>query len=766
MPRSRWWLVPALLCLFVFSAPAAAPPAKDTVPAPEAQLQEGKDTIEITGVAAPRWKLVYGKATYVPKEWHPLLAQASGHRAWYAYGSWLRLLDTQKGTVLGRWQFSYPIVKLAPEDGRVTVETEFRDAYRADLPIYHLSERLDPAAPKLTPLTAENLMQFRQGENEVYSAFFPKGVDLKYVKPEELKAALPGLEEQMRRDPLSPWYRLYYWKALEDIQDKRAATVIPGVAPSTAGTNYSELLAASALLTRWGNHYAASLYFEAGYRDFLARNEDPRLLTTVLNRLIVYNPLRYDQTLPAAEQQAVIERIYRLAPYGEFSFAAWDELAKRAAKEGRPTDAALWQVRARRAEAASPVWNFRFLSRTDRSLMSEVAALLALIACFLVFGAHYSQQHRAELAAKQPRPGFFGRLSFFNVKYWTRGQRFGFVLLAVLFWLLVGYGRTRTATILRSAEAPLATFSGSLAGARTRDYFASLPASPERDLLIAVSDQHSGEAAKAEVEYRLLPQFAESWNNLGALLAATGKSEDAKQAYEHALQVKPGFPEALHNLGRPVKDEWIQVHDQYLPNQPILAVPTGAQFRTAFSGSREFRIKQTLKGPLGEGEGLLKLLGGIEDTPGPLLEIPTGTGADVVYLLLLLASLALLVRRPRTVSRPGGKISAVFEMLFPGTNPRWGLLGGLATLTWLYLVIQAVLIYMFNTPYVLEGIAFPNTVRVYGVPADGMAMLVALGPSKLVAYGLPALLFLVNLGIVVGQRRSGMRPTSMAATGR
>src|SRR5205814_1760114 len=84
----------------------------------------------------------------------------------------------------------------------------------------------------------------------------------------------------------------------------------------------------------------------------------------------------------------------------------------------------------------------------------------------------------------------------------------------------------------------------------------------ERDLLLAIAYQRNGQEQEAMKIYESLPQFAESWNNLGVLLKSSGDSEGSRRAFEQALQRKPGFPEAEWNLGKPARGEWVQFHAQ------------------------------------------------------------------------------------------------------------------------------------------------------------------------------------------------------------
>ncbi|MGQ9604501.1 MAG: tetratricopeptide repeat protein [bacterium] len=77
------------------------------------------------------------------------------------------------------------------------------------------------------------------------------------------------------------------------------------------------------------------------------------------------------------------------------------------------------------------------------------------------------------------------------------------------------------------------------------------------DAYYSLADTHyeQGEIEKAEHYYRkallLDPNNASAWINLGLQVYETrGEMDLAQDCYENALQVKPGFSVALHNLGR------------------------------------------------------------------------------------------------------------------------------------------------------------------------------------------------------------------------
>ena len=49
------------------------------------------------------------------------------------------------------------------------------------------------------------------------------------------------------------------------------------------------------------------------------------------------------------------------------------------------------------------------------------------------------------------------------------------------------------------------------------------------------------------------PDFEKTWNNLGLTLVKMGKYREAVEAYDKALEIKPGYKGAKENRGKAVK---------------------------------------------------------------------------------------------------------------------------------------------------------------------------------------------------------------------
>ena len=150
---------------------------------------------------------------------------------------------------------------------------------------------------------------------------------------------------------------------------------------------------------------------------------------------------------------------------------------------------------------------------------------------------------------------------------------------------------------------PVSIGGGSYAGpANIAALESRLRASPERNLMVALALQQDGQRDKAAGLYRTLPQFPESWNNLGVILKDTGKDDEARAAFERALQLDPGLAEAALNLGRPPSNFWTELHQKYVPDRPMLTPPRGERLERALMGGSPARLYlRALAGPFSGG---------------------------------------------------------------------------------------------------------------------------------------------------------------------
>jgi hypothetical protein len=127
----------------------------------------------------------------------------------------------------------------------------------------------------------------------------------------------------------------------------------------------------------------------------------------------------------------------------------------------------------------------------------------------------------------------------------------------------------------------------------------------------------------------------------------------------------------------------------------------------------------------------------------------------LILVVLLAFALAVVFVFPSwDVTQLPGKWHRVWEILLPGTSPAWSYFGGLALVAWCYLFVQDFFLFKMGSPYILTFIATPNVRRSFAVPSTGPKEVFALlNPSWIWVYLAPAILFVVNLFLVLRARR-------------
>ncbi len=485
-----------LLALFANATPALPAAVRSNI---------SDEVIEING---SDWTLRYGTNYMMEKRF----VVAGDDRAWLAHECWLRLIDTTTGTVIGRWRFPGFIVDLTP------IGTEVELTFRWDPdPGAGADDRttltFDPNHPVVPNWPGTTGWSYRVPEQE---SELPESLDVRgnerYASPEHARALIVELENAVRRDPLSPWLQFALGKALQEAEDPRARTVLEG-ALDVPSTDFAEWFPMSNGLDRLGEPELARQAFERGYRDFIECGNDPRLFISLVARLIVYGgPGEHDwDSLPPDNHLERVERIYRLSPYARGAEIAWQHLADYFEQQGRAETAALWAARAHEARERS--WylpGIRLAVLVDRSVL-WIRASLGAAALFVIalFARSFKRQ-----------PAY----SFLAIESWSRAERLGFFLIIFIGWMGVGVLGEFRGRADQFSEPFTVTVGGSLSGTPNIEYLEKLPPTSERDLLLATAYHQSGMLAEAEPLYRPLG-FPESWNNLGALLLQTGRSE-------------------------------------------------------------------------------------------------------------------------------------------------------------------------------------------------------------------------------------------------
>jgi len=708
-------------------------------------IQPVASVIEITGgEGKDAWRLHYGTRADISNRIYRGLYPAGDDRAYFAHGLWLRLIDTRKGVVVGRWRLPGQILRVAPEGRVAKVEIELDVAEGA----IRQTLAFDPEAlaiPNLPPgpLFCYLLPLFEAyGPNRALPQTGPMAGPLDGMPAERARLLIPKMEEAIRRDPLSPWFRMVLGKLLLDAGDPRARQLFQE-AVSAPTTDYTELLFMSALLEQWSQRETAAAAFERGYADFWRRGNDPRLFTALIGRLSTYGA-RSDRLSPAA-RSVYIERTYRLTPGGEGAPYAWQFYADWLRRNGQAEQARLWQERADEMRRSSLYPGGRFATGMDQTLYLVLASLLAAYGYLLVQWLRYRPQMRLDAAARKlsgaPAPRY-------PVAYASRRERLALLGIALAGWLAAGVGGLYVQGALRLSASPFSDGLGQFSSPATIAHFQSFPATPQRDLLLAIGHQQAGQTDKAERLYRSLPQFPQSWNNLGVLLKESGKEAEARQAFQRALAADPGLAEAALNLGQAARSFWTEQHQKYLAGRPMLAPPTRAQVAAAYlGGSAGNMVSYALSGVF---SGFWDQRLGEMFTGARFVGLKVRILALALIATMLFAAAVLLLLPGREVTEPPGRRQYIWEIAFPGTSPAWRSFGAAVQVLWFYLLLQTVLSFLaFNPLSFLQG-SMPNLAKAYALPdyADWQLQRL-LSPGWVWLYVAPALVFAANLAFVL-----------------
>jgi tetratricopeptide (TPR) repeat protein len=603
--------------------------------------QIGPYVLEVRGGAgANAWHIQYG-TVFKPSKF--VVLPGPGPITYFSHYNWLRQIDTEKGVVTGRWMYPGNIERLSLKEGKVDIQVNLNSLYME--PRIRNFE-LDPNAP-------------RQLDIGYLGADIPemeatRNIDLRSkLPPDRLSRVLAELENTVRRDPVSPFLRIRLGQYYRERDDPRSSDLIKeGIQLQSA--HYSELLAIALTLDAVQLRDLADETFDRAYAKFWQAGQDPRLVNT-FSGVNSRSPNRFT-------------RAYALAPWVQGAAGYWKSYGDYLLKNGKKEEGATWFARADDAQANSLFLdrNSRYRTSLRASLVSVTALAASILFAAVLFFRYLPQRavrRKAEREAGVSRPGFL------HTEYWSRTERFSFLLLVAVAWLARGYSDSGLRAISnRALYGFYDSRTGILLSSSAIERLQANPPSPERDLVLAMAYQLDEQPNKAEPLYRGVPQFANAWNNLGVLLKNAGKDDEAHRAFERALQIRPDFPEAEWNLGKPPRGEWVTQHAKYLPEKPMFAVPTRSEYRRAYwpEGERS-DWPNSIRGPLIQA-----------DTSGFNFYFEERSRLQPAALIFCGAGALILVfMRPREVVQPPHRMQVIFELLFPGTARVWSALAPL-----------------------------------------------------------------------------------------
>jgi tetratricopeptide (TPR) repeat protein len=686
------------------------------------------------GTGAQAWHIQYGLGNN-PGHPAPTTLSAAGPQniAFFTHESWLRRIDVEKGVVTGRWHFpGVRISNLTWKDDHLQVEVEDRSGQATTTTTIDFN----PDKPQF-PYWPTALIFWSSSlpETETYCCHAAG-----FSNTAQANQSLSEVENTVHRDPLSPWFQIelaHIYKVL----GRPGATELFQQAIRIDGEDYSELLRISSTLDEDGLPQLAGEAFERGYAAFWKRGMDPRLNSVLLGALVLYPPPRkISDTL----RLQLIDRRYRIGPRVEAAGYAWDSYADVLASVGKSQEATLWRDRATEARQKSLFIFSRTMMRWNEIAFAlvpatDLAALLFILALYL----RYLPERRLQGRAQQT--GFARRFTFFNVEYWSRSDRVAFFLIGVASWIALGAAGALTQVRVRENSMPLSLGMGNMGGPETRWYLENrLPDSSERTLLLAIGYQNESQTRKAEQLYRQLPQFAESWNNLGVLLQESGKETEARQAFDQALRLDPNLPDARWNLDHKPQDFWTEMHQKFIPDRAMAAPPSREHFLRAFGAGSLFHFTlQALGGPF---------------TTYAMLEartrfvIPRPFSAAFILTVVEFGAglLILLVLPYRDVTQAAYRSQLSLEYLLPGISPQWRWLGGIVLVLWAGLLVQWLASLAGVGTFAFGG--FPNIQRAFGVQSATQPVNVFQVSAPYVLAGL-ATLYAINAVLIWRSRR-------------
>jgi tetratricopeptide (TPR) repeat protein len=479
-----WQQLPILMaCLLVMGSGLPATGA-------DAQMKLASETlIEIAGgTGSQAWRIRIGTQDSYKKQF----VSAGDNRAWFSHGGWLRLFDTEGGMAIGRWHFPGEIVGLVSAENRVQVEVEDK----LNDQIFHRTVSFDPeAGAAVLYWPTGSLLLNRVPFTEVESAWRAPGKAIllseRWEAPAEqdVKELIPELEEAVRRDPTAPLLRLALWRLLHTVGDARAPAVLEKALRITT-TDFTETLLIAGLLEQLGEREPARAAFELGYRNFLDRGNDPRLVMALIGKMILYRPwVAKLPDLSTGHGRELMERNYRLAPRCEAADFAWQIYADFLEKNGQTEEAVKWRARAKEAAPTSVFLMPRSATLLfDWTILLVMASMIAAGLYVILLWIRYRPQRRADSAAREDQ-GRLGRaFSSLSFQYWSRSQRIVLLSVMIVAWIATGFVAGIMRGISRAAELPISFGMGSLAGPATVWFLENrLPPTPERDLLRATA---------------------------------------------------------------------------------------------------------------------------------------------------------------------------------------------------------------------------------------------------------------------------------------
>jgi hypothetical protein len=414
----------------------------------------------------------------------PRFLEAGSDRAFFANGRSLRWIDTRQGVVLARWLLPEGIMRLDAEDaGAVRVGMSDAMPGRSDFHEFLLDPQ-NPQLPRLPPYPWSMPQSFAHENASVTK--LPNTKD-----PRRFLLLIPGLQETIQRDSLSPWFHYHLGDLLRSTDAAGSkAEFLAAAECCRSSSDFLELFALAETLQEKNETEASEAAFQNGLRDYRDRGIDPRLFVGMAPTNVY--PVTW-KNLPASQLGAAQERMFQLGPWCGGCKLLFPLMAADAAQHGRAAEARLWQQRADDARDHSlSIYEPMATLWVDRPLRWSVAAILAAFLFVTALFSKYFFRGRDDIALRRSQEGPGGHYRFLRVEYWSWTERINFLLVVVLGWAALGIAGAHYRAWRRFQEIPPQSTYGSLAGP---DFAAfaqrTLPATPERELLLEINRRQS-----------------------------------------------------------------------------------------------------------------------------------------------------------------------------------------------------------------------------------------------------------------------------------
>jgi hypothetical protein len=430
-------------------------------------------------ISGSGWTLRYGV------QQPPRFLETSRDRAFFANGRSLRWIDTRQGVVLARWLLPERIMRLDAEDaGAVRVGMANPMPGRSD---FHeiLLDPENPQLPRLPPYPWSMEQAF--AHENVSVTKLPDTRD-----PRRFLLMIPGVEEMIQRDSLSPWFHYHLGDLLRSTDTARSkAEFLAAAECCRSSSDFLELFALAETLQEKNEAEASEAAFQNGLRDCRDRGIDPRLFIGVAPTNLY--PVTW-RNLPASQFVVAQERMFQLGPWCGGCKLLFPLMAAEAAQQGRTAEARLWRQRGDDARDHSlSIYEPMATLWVDRPLRWAAAAILAAFLFAAALFTKYFSRGRDDIALRRSQEGPGGNYRFLRVEYWSWTERINFLLIVALGWAALGIAGAHYRAWRRFQEIPPQSTYGSFAGPDFAAFLQrTLPATPERELLLEINRRQSG----------------------------------------------------------------------------------------------------------------------------------------------------------------------------------------------------------------------------------------------------------------------------------